>query len=531
MKKTLTINLNGIVFNIDEDAYQVLNEYLTDLGKHFSADEKEEILKDIEARIAELFTEKLGFRNVVEIQDVQEVMDTLGHPDQFENDNTQDERKEHFSQTSEPSKEEKRRHRKFYLDGDNKVIGGVAGGVAAYFDLDPLLIRILFVCALLISFGWAFLIYILIWALKPEAKTVSQKLEMQGIDPNIDNIRDFSSKEECVKKDRRSGALGTIVKIIFVVFLGIVGLSLCAAALGVLIALFAIVFNMIPGISSGTNEIILLISAILLLLCPAIAIIVFCVRMISDRPSRCKWLLWTLLILWIASIVGFTGSSIKSIKNKEFNHWKEHIVTKIKTDDDIDLFDEDEVNILMKERSIEPFEGIIVSDAIDLKLAQDDLYAVNVKCAEKYQPRIITKVKDKVLYIYDEGKNRRGKVTVYVTVPDLRKVELHNASSLECTSSFIFKNLTAEISDASDLELTGHADSLWLTVNDASDADLENIKLGYADISAFDASDVELGIAKTLRLRSHDASSITYQGNPDIQEIVKKDLSSIRLDY
>ena len=136
----------------------------------YGYDEKEEILKDIEARIAELFTEKLGFRNVVEIQDVQEVMDTLGHPDQFENDNTQDEQKEHFSQTAEPSKEEKRRHRKFYLDGDNKVIGGVAGGVAAYFDLDPLLIRILFVCALLISFGWAFLIYIPIWALKPEAK-------------------------------------------------------------------------------------------------------------------------------------------------------------------------------------------------------------------------------------------------------------------------------------------------------------------------------------------------------------------------
>ena len=84
MKKTLTINLNGIVFHIDEDAYQILQNYLNEVDKQFHSEEDREILKDIEARIAELFSEKLqNGKNVIEEVDVKEVMEVLGHPDQF----------------------------------------------------------------------------------------------------------------------------------------------------------------------------------------------------------------------------------------------------------------------------------------------------------------------------------------------------------------------------------------------------------------------------------------------------------------
>ena len=84
MKKTLTINLNGIVFNIDEDAYQALKSYLNEIGAHFVSEEEKEILKDIEARIAELFAEKLqGNKDVIEITDVESVISVLGHPNQF----------------------------------------------------------------------------------------------------------------------------------------------------------------------------------------------------------------------------------------------------------------------------------------------------------------------------------------------------------------------------------------------------------------------------------------------------------------
>lgn len=82
MKKTLTINLNGIVFNIDDDAYETLSAYLNELEKHFADDEREEIIKDIEDRIAELFTERMHGRNVVDASDVASVIETMGQPNQ-----------------------------------------------------------------------------------------------------------------------------------------------------------------------------------------------------------------------------------------------------------------------------------------------------------------------------------------------------------------------------------------------------------------------------------------------------------------
>ena len=87
MKRTSTISLGGMNFNIDDDAYEMLNHYFIDLSKRFAEDEKEEILRDIESRMAELFTFKLQTRNVVNISDVNEVIDIIGHPEHFDDEN------------------------------------------------------------------------------------------------------------------------------------------------------------------------------------------------------------------------------------------------------------------------------------------------------------------------------------------------------------------------------------------------------------------------------------------------------------
>ena len=86
MKRTSTISLGGMNFTIDDDAYEVLNQYFLEISKRFPEDEKEEILRDIESRMAELFTFKLQTRNVVDINDVNEVIDVIGHPDQFDDE-------------------------------------------------------------------------------------------------------------------------------------------------------------------------------------------------------------------------------------------------------------------------------------------------------------------------------------------------------------------------------------------------------------------------------------------------------------
>ena len=192
MKKTLTINLNGIVFNIDEDAYQALKSYLNEIGAHFVSEEEKEILKDIEARIAELFAEKLqGNKGVIEIADVESVISVLGHPNQFESEATES---EETNKTEEPKKG---KHKRFYRDPENRILGGVAGGVAAYLDWDTTLVRILLVILVIIGFGWAIPIYLLVWLIAPEARTTAQRLEMQGKDVTVDAIKEqFDSAKE-----------------------------------------------------------------------------------------------------------------------------------------------------------------------------------------------------------------------------------------------------------------------------------------------------------------------------------------------
>jgi len=172
MKKTLSINLNGVAFNIDEDAYTTLQSYLNDLGSHFSSSEESEILKDIEGRIAELFTEKLiNGKTVIENHDVTEIIDILGHPDQFDNNDNEK------IKNKKDEKKEQRKYRKLYRNPNDAILGGVASGCAAYLGWDVTLMRILFVIIVIVGFGWLIPIYFLLWLIVPEAQTAAQQLE------------------------------------------------------------------------------------------------------------------------------------------------------------------------------------------------------------------------------------------------------------------------------------------------------------------------------------------------------------------
>lgn len=179
MKKTTTIHLSGVLFNIEEEAYEKLSQYLKSIENHFSENPgKKEILEDIENRIAELFSEKLNLtkKQVITLDDVNEIISILGHAEQF------DDHKEQETYTSTGSAK-----KRFYRNPDDKVLGGVCGGIAAYFDIDPLWIRLAW-AILFFVFGTGILFYILLWIIIPEAKTSSQKLEMRGEKINISNI-------------------------------------------------------------------------------------------------------------------------------------------------------------------------------------------------------------------------------------------------------------------------------------------------------------------------------------------------------
>ena len=169
MKKTFNINLGGIVFHIDEDAYELLDQYLSNLRIHFSKEEgAEEIVHDMELRISELFSERLNERNqVITLSDVEEIISQMGKPEEFSEDTTQD--------TNSYNKKEEKGTKKLYRDPDNKVIGGVCSGIAAYFGWDVTVLRIILILlALPIFANGAFIVkgivlfYIIGWIIIPD---------------------------------------------------------------------------------------------------------------------------------------------------------------------------------------------------------------------------------------------------------------------------------------------------------------------------------------------------------------------------
>ena len=277
MKKTFNINLGGIVFHIDEDAYELLDKYLSNLRIHFSKEEgAEEIVHDMELRISELFSERLNDKKqVITLLDVEEIIAQMGKPEEFSDDTTQD------NHSYTPDATDKKGMKRLFRDPDNKVMGGVCAGIAAYLGWDVTLLRIIFIVLALpffvdgfILFNWIVISYVVAWIIIPEAQTAPEKLSMKGMKVNVENIGKtvtdgFEKVNDFVKSEKpRSllqrvgeaivGVVGFLIKcvlviaaicftpVLFVVL--IVFVSLLAAATGVISAVPTMLYEMMPRI-------------------------------------------------------------------------------------------------------------------------------------------------------------------------------------------------------------------------------------------------------------------------------------------
>ncbi|MGB7394451.1 MAG: PspC domain-containing protein [Pricia sp.] len=189
MNKTVNINLANRLFHIDEGAYLKMQRYLESVKRSFAnTPGSDEILADIEARIAELFYEKLeNERQVITQKEVDEVITIMGQPEDYIVDEDIFEDEPPSAQQAQQAKQRKR-PRKFYRDIDNKYVAGVSSGLGHYFSLDAVWIRLLWILLTIVSSGGFILLYGLLWLLVPEAVTTSEKLDMRGEDVNISNI-------------------------------------------------------------------------------------------------------------------------------------------------------------------------------------------------------------------------------------------------------------------------------------------------------------------------------------------------------
>ncbi len=267
MKKNINVNISGQLFNIDEDAFASLQNYLDRLKHYFGTEDSgKEIISDIESRISEMFQERLSeSKGVITIEDVQEIIKIMGEPGEieeeteFDNANTkQNQNYQHKSQSEYTTYSTKR---KLYRDPDDKMIGGVSSGLSYYFGISPIWIRLSFIALTMV--GMSILVYIILWIVIPEAKTTAQKLEMRGEPINIDNIEksirdelnnigdklnDLKDKHFKKKSDgltifeRIANALINIVGFVFKSLLFFIGSLFALIAIVVIIALIPAFF-------------------------------------------------------------------------------------------------------------------------------------------------------------------------------------------------------------------------------------------------------------------------------------------------
>ncbi|MCW9038181.1 PspC domain-containing protein [Altibacter sp.] len=260
MNKTVNINLAGTFFHIDEDAFGKLSRYLDAIKKSLSDPQgSDEILRDIEARIAELFSEKLeSSAHVVTLKEVDAVIKVMGQPEDYMVD-------EEIFEDVPPSAKSRTRttsYKQLFRDIDNKFISGVSSGLGHYMGIDAIWIRLAWVLLTVLSSGFFIVIYILFWILVPAAESTSDKLKMTGEAINISNIEKkfkegYDTVADKVKnadydkygKKVKSGAsgffdaLGSILLTLLKIFVKFIGVILIIVSLSTLVGLIVGMFT------------------------------------------------------------------------------------------------------------------------------------------------------------------------------------------------------------------------------------------------------------------------------------------------
>ncbi|SDR65556.1 PspC domain-containing protein [Christiangramia echinicola] len=348
MNKTVNINLAGTFFHIDEDAYARLQRYLEAIRHSFSNTQgRDEIISDIEARIAELFNEKVkNDRQVISIKEVEEVITIMGQPEDYMVD------EEIFEDEPKRTKSTKTVGKQLFRDTENGHIGGVSSGLGHYLGIEAIWVRLLWVLLTIFSSGAFVLIYIAFWIFVPEAKTTADKLAMRGEEVTVSNIEKkiregFHEVSDSIKnvdyekygKQASAGAnsaattLGGIIKFCLKLFVKFIGILLLLIAGSTLIALFVGLFavgtfgiieapwtDYIDMVNSGAPIWIISLLTFFAVGIPFFFLFVLGLKiLVKNLKSIGRIALLTLLGLWLISVIGLVVVGVSQATNRAFD--------------------------------------------------------------------------------------------------------------------------------------------------------------------------------------------------------------------
>ncbi len=350
MKEVVKVSISGIAFSFDADAYKVMKDYLDKLEAGYAKKpDGREIIADIEARIAELILNEQESDSVVGRGLAESVIAQLGFPDDLETD-------------EEPAAE--KLPKRLYRNPDGAVLGGVCSGLGAYFNIDPVWIRLAFFLPVLLAilpiydtsgffgslFGMFVILYVILWIAIPMARTPRQKLEMRGEKVTASSIHqtfadDASAMPPSPKRQRSASVWADIVygigrillfllkAVVFLIVLvaGIAAISCLVAILAVLFGaeiiggqVFADSFSGLEGITPGLYAVL----AILAVLIPLIVLGYFLLKVLfSSKINRTFMIIasvvWIMLVVYLSVVTLHNADNLRE-GSRRFEYEIEH---------------------------------------------------------------------------------------------------------------------------------------------------------------------------------------------------------------
>jgi len=333
MDKTISISLGGFSFIVDDRAFFKLKNYLDDIRRSLQGMEgTEDIISDVEVRIAELFKEKLGTREVVNEQDVENIIEVMGRPEQYVDEDLEENTSYQSGNTYKPSSPGEKTRKKLYRDPNDKIIAGVLSGLAHYLGVETWVTRLLWIVLFFsdafISFASITVIgYIILWIILPKAETATQKYEMYGQAGDFETIKknasQAASEMKGVARDA-SSTLGNLFSVLGKIILIFIGIMLICTGIGLIIGAIALLITSASELpmqffgyivdypwQDWASKVLVMI----LMTIPAILCILLGARLISSRVKINKTLIWSSVAIWFLAIIASAVLAGTLIKN------------------------------------------------------------------------------------------------------------------------------------------------------------------------------------------------------------------------
>ena len=544
MKKVTNISIGGVVFTVEEDAYTILSKYLDTIREHYKKeDEQGEIVKDIEFSIAE----KLGKtvtedKKVIQEDDISAIIGEMGTIEDFEMSEGDGENIQEQKDGSEKLR------KKLYRNVDDQIISGVSSGIASYFGIDPVFVRLLFVLSIFAG-GFGIVMYLVLWIVMPPAETASQKLGMQGDPVTLQELEKLIKDKIAASKKERSlfkralqlpfvvlkGVIqflrrlilrtGSVLRALVGVFLVVIG---GAGAMASIISVTVIHFSINSGLSelpvreflTGAEYWFALSAFFLLTIIPSVIAVLLGVSILQKARKFLGVIIGVLVLIWMGALFGAGHTASVGIP-----HYKAYV---------------ESIPTVTEVHELENFDEVNVSSGDNVLIQYGEVHSISLSGKEVGVRNKVFEVQNGVLVIRNSNDWFNPTLDIIITTPRLEAIEVSRSTNI-AVDEFVTKRFTAVIDNHSRVDLKVATERLKLTVTNnskvyvsGSATELEAVVKYRSEVDAIDlvnvktlveavsSSKVEVGVTEVLNATALYNSEIVYDGDPEITKNVQR---------